>query len=195
MRPSGSRFKAPTSDEAMATFCKGYVPLNMQKNTAWAVKVFSEWRAERNSISSEKLCPANLLDNPDVQELNYWLSCFVTEVRKKDGQPNPPRTIQQILAGLQRRMLEGHPEVLKFMDSQQACFCDLHHTCDTMYRDLHSQGIGTEVRHAHAFLPEDESKLWKVECLVVPHRKAFNVLFFITLVNVSAFAVDKSSAS
>ena len=99
-RPSGTRFKTPTSDDEMATFCKGYVPQNTQKNTAWAVKVFSEWRAERNSISSEKQCPADLLDNPNVQELNYWLSRFVTEVRKRDGQPYPPRTIQQILAGL-----------------------------------------------------------------------------------------------
>ena len=52
------------------------------------------------SISSEKQCPVDLLDNPNVQEINYWLSRFVTVVGKRDGQPYPPRTIQQILGGL-----------------------------------------------------------------------------------------------
>ena len=36
-RASGTRFKAPTADERMATLGKGYVPQNTQKNTTWAV--------------------------------------------------------------------------------------------------------------------------------------------------------------
>jgi len=61
------------------------------------MRVFQEWKAERSK--------GDLLDNPDIQNLNYWLSRFVTEIRKQDGQPYPPRTIHQILAGLQRRLL------------------------------------------------------------------------------------------
>ena len=41
--PSKGRFKAPTSNEEMAVISKGYVPRNTQKNTDWAMRVFTEW--------------------------------------------------------------------------------------------------------------------------------------------------------
>ena len=104
---------------------------------------------ELNSISSEKQCLTDLLDNPNVHELKYWLSRFVTEVRKHDGQPS----IQQTLSGLQRRMLEGQLEAPKFMHFHEDCFGDLHKSCDTVYRDLHNQGTGKEVRRARTFSP------------------------------------------
>ena len=75
------------------------------------MRVFSEWRVQRNGDISNKVqqCPENLLDDPDRKNLNFWLSQFVTEVRKQDGQPYPPRTIHQILSALQRKMIEKHP--------------------------------------------------------------------------------------
>ena len=96
----------------MAVLSKGFVPANTQKNNAWVMRVFMEWRAQRNGGISDKAqeCPENLLDDPDSQKLNFWLSRFVTEVRKQDGQPYPPRTIHQILSALQRKntpMLEN----------------------------------------------------------------------------------------
>ena len=42
---------------------------------------------------------------------------------------------------------------------------DLMHTCDSVYHDLHSQGIGTDVRHIHTFSAEDEEKLWETGVL------------------------------
>ena len=39
------RFKNPTSDEAMKTITKGYVPPNTQKNTSWAMTFFNEFGA------------------------------------------------------------------------------------------------------------------------------------------------------
>ena len=32
---------------------------------------------------------ASDLENPDIQELNYWISCFVAEVRNLKGEPYP----------------------------------------------------------------------------------------------------------
>ena len=54
---------------------------------------------------------------------------------------------------------------MKFLDSKEMAFCDLHHTCDVVYHDLHGQGIGTDVRHAHVFSQEEESKLWETGIL------------------------------
>ena len=78
----------------MKELSKGYVPKNKQK-TAWGVNVFLEWQEERNKKLSvgEHQCPLDLLEHADPTKLNYWLSMFVTEVRKKDGSPYLPRSI------------------------------------------------------------------------------------------------------
>ena len=142
----------------MAVLSKGFTPANTQRNTAWAMRVFQEWKAERSKGDAEK-CPEDLLDNPDIQNLNYWLSRFVTEVRKQDGQPYPPRTIHQILAGLQRYMLEKQPSAPKFLDRTQTAFRELHGTCDSVYRGLHQEGVGTEIHHTSTFTAAAEQAL------------------------------------
>ena len=101
------RFKtAPTEDE-VRSLTKGYV-----NTTSWSVKVFNEWRYVREG---EKKCPENLFQLPTTK---YWLSCFINEVRKVDGKPYPPRTIHQILPGLQQHMLDLNYCSPKFLDCQ-----------------------------------------------------------------------------
>ena len=152
------KFKAPLADDEMATVSKGFVPPNTRKNTTWAVKVFSEWKAERNKNAggSRSLCPDSLLERPDPAQINTWLSRFVTEARKQNGEPYPPRTMHQILAGLQCHMLEITPNAAKFLDTNNTAFRELQGTCDTIYRKLHSQGVGTTVKHTATFTAEEE---------------------------------------
>ena len=38
-----THFATAVSDQEMAVISKGYVSLNTQKNTDWAVKCFQEW--------------------------------------------------------------------------------------------------------------------------------------------------------
>ena len=81
---------------------RGYVPLNTANNTSWVMKVFRDWRAERSTKASpDEECPGELLNNPDVAILNFWLPRFVSEIRRQDGKPYPPRSTHQLLAGLQ----------------------------------------------------------------------------------------------
>ena len=70
----------------MAQICSAYVTLNTEKNTKWSVKVFSEWRSARIKKGCDKDsatgdCPINLLENPVISDLNFWISRFVAEVR------------------------------------------------------------------------------------------------------------------
>ena len=62
-------------------------------------------RQKKNKELAEggEQCPQDLLEHPDPAKLNYWLSRFMTEVRKKDNSPNPPRSLHLILATLQRK--------------------------------------------------------------------------------------------
>ena len=154
------RFQNPTSDEAMKTITKGYVPPNTQKNTSWAMTVFNEWRLARNSKCMTEKCPENLFEEPEIGELNRWVSRFITEVRRKDGKPYPPRSVHQLLAGLQRFMLSKKPDAPKFLDRKDPRFRDIHGTCESIYRQLHQQGVGTEVRHAAIITAEEEEALW-----------------------------------
>ena len=57
-------------------------------------------------------------------------------------------------------MLEGNSNAPKFLDCTDTVFRDFHRSCDNVYRQLHSQGIGTNVRQAHSFTGEEQDMLW-----------------------------------
>ena len=68
-------------------------------------------------------------------ELNEWLSIYVAETRKVNGEPYPPTSIQLLLFGLQRHMRamdnERAPNIFAKTDP---AFQTLHHTMDSVYR-------------------------------------------------------------
>ena len=176
-----SRFKEPTSSTDMHEISKGYVPENTAKSTAWGVKVFQDWRAERNVKDRSENCPPDLLETADPMKLNFWLSRFVTEIRKQNGQPYPPRSIQLILAALQRKMLETSPDAPWFLDQSVTMFREIHRTCNTVYRGLHKAGVGAVVRHTAVFTVEEENKLWENDILSIKSPKALQraVFFYV----------------
>ena len=150
----------------MAEITKGFIPFNTKKSTDWSTCVWHDWLSERNGTNEEK-CPADLLENPKSSELNYWLCRFVAEVRKKDGTAYPPRSIHLILAGIQRTVLEVTPDSPRFFDQSDNTFRELRRSCDTVYRELRSQGIGTEVNHTPIINMNEEQKLWDTGVLSV----------------------------
>ena len=58
-------------------------------------------------------------------------------------------------------MLEKHPLAPKFLDQGNPRFKDIHLACDSTYRELHQQGVGTKIRHAPVISCQDENKLWR----------------------------------
>ena len=121
--------------------------------------LFKEWALKRN-VSAEEQCPVDLVQKPDPKVLKFWLCRFVTEVRKKDGSPYPPCSIHLILAGLQRTVREVSPNAPKFFYQSDSTYRDLRWSCDTIYQELRSQGIGTEINRTPIFTMEEEEKLW-----------------------------------
>ena len=57
-------------------------------------------------------------------------------------------------------MLSIKSDAPKFLDRKDVRFAPIHGTCETIYRELHGKGIGTDVRHAAVITSEDEEKLW-----------------------------------
>ena len=54
-------------------------------------------------------CPSDLLERPSAEKLNYWLSYFVVECRRVDGQPYLSSTLYQLLLRFSRSKSEGCP--------------------------------------------------------------------------------------
>lgn len=90
-----------------------------RKSTAWYTRVWDEWTLERNSLPLERRKADGFTIVPEYDtlytlcdlELCFWLSEFAHEIKQKDGTENPPNTLYQIYAGLQRALREnGLPE-------------------------------------------------------------------------------------
>ena len=159
--PSGSKHFLKMSEKDMASISKRFVPPNTQKNTGWAISCFREWRSVHNAskVEGERLCRNDLLENPEADDLNYGLARFVAELRNQSGEPYSPRSIHQILCGVQRYNLEINPTAPRIMDKDDPRFQVLRSACDNVFRQLRAQGIGTEVRHAPIITAEEEEKL------------------------------------
>ena len=82
---------------------KGFVPENTSKNTNWAVENFNSWCVARNKHyrDSEK-CPTDLLTKTPYnnEQLCFWMSRFLVETRRKNGNKYPPTTLYQLLCGI-----------------------------------------------------------------------------------------------
>ena len=57
-------------------------------------------------------------------------------------------------------MIDKSPSTPKFLDPKNTMYRDFHRSCDTVYRQLHSQGIGTSVSHAKIFSKDEEELFW-----------------------------------
>ena len=125
------RFGSISDDSAIEVMKKGYVPENTKKSTSWAVGVFSEWRAARNSTSSEKVCPANLVEEAKIDELNYWLPRFINEVWRALFYYIGKRFCIRIST-------KQHKEVSNVM---MGCVRDSHSTSSSRTLDFSSIGI------------------------------------------------------
>ena len=153
-----SRFPAPTGSPTMSEIRKGYVPQNTDKATTWAMRVFKAWRIERNKVDTDK-CPDNLLESPDIHNLNHWLSRFVVECRWEDGKPYPPSSI---LAGLYcySRNCCNAGSCPNFMNRKDPNFHELTGAFQVRFRELGEKCIGAQVNHAPVVTPEEEDMLW-----------------------------------
>lgn len=90
------------------------VPKSTRYHTKWAVKMFREWQNSRkikyaseeeagfqvdlDTVESLETCITEM----NARSLNFWLTKFVQEVCKVDGERYPSRSLYSICCGLQR---------------------------------------------------------------------------------------------
>lgn len=124
-----SRFRQPKTEDEEKKCLDAAVPSSTKYATKWAVTVFNEWKVSRREkevklrSSSEK--PLQNLDTElkemNAESLNYWLTKFVEEVSKKDGEAYPARSLYLIVCGLNRYLLNTKPqdEIINILDKRE----------------------------------------------------------------------------
>ena len=157
---TNKRFSKFVDNEELALLSKGMTPANTNKNTKWVLANFEAWRDTRNRLHPTDKVPENLLHCEYPSTLNLHLSRFAIETRKTNGKAYPPKTIHQLLCGLLRPyMREIQPGYPNFLDKNDSRFKKLHGALDSHFHQLHSKGVGRDVKHAIVLTEEDEEKL------------------------------------
>ena len=140
---SSSRFAPLKTDSEVEQAKASAVPLNTRKNTNWAVNIWKDWSQHRcQATSSITEWPVHLFI-AQPQELDHWLSKFVLEAQKANGEPYPPDTLYGVCTGLLRYIRERRPEINIFKDPQYAGF---QRTLDAEMKRLRSMGLGVKKR-------------------------------------------------
>ena len=156
---TSERFAFAT-DEELAKLAEGVVPANTAKITNWALKNFQLWMTNRNISHPNDLIPSDIFQCTDTQTLSKYLSRFVVETRKSNGELYPPATLHQLLCGILRHTRSKNPTCPNFLDKKDSRFRDLHGTLDSYFHKLHSDGVGTQTKHAETISCSEEDKLW-----------------------------------
>lgn len=157
-----------------------FVPKNTVSSTNWAVSTFESWRKSRNSragTSESELVPANCLQSCDRVLLKKWLSIFVAETRKQDGDPYSPGSLYLLMSGILRHMHSLNPACPNILNTEDHQFSRFHHTLDNVLRMLRSDSVGVP-KPAEVFTKEDEETLWMKGILSVDNPKGLHRAVF-----------------
>ena len=87
----------------MEKFDKSWVSDASRRKWAWVLKVFEEWKKQRNEAVLKEDYSGEPVIQEDIDEmfdemLDFTLARFVAEVRKEDGQEYPGKTLYDILS-------------------------------------------------------------------------------------------------
>ena len=178
-----SRFAIMSNLDQLNVSKKALTTKNTEKSTTWALRAFNAWIQERNAVieSESEKCPVDILATSDNKQLCHWLCVFVTKVRKSDGSKYTPRSISQLVSGLQRHInskKEPQEPTICFSDPANGEFRELHNVLERRFRGLHEQGISTATVQARVITVDKENHLWASGVLGSHHPSALlNAIF------------------
>jgi len=99
-------------DEVEQLVRENTVPQDTKKHTAWSNNAYKEWsQARQNEFrdfepENKEFPSVPPITEITVEEINYWLSKFAMEVRKKDGSQYRHEFLYSLFCGLNRLIRE-----------------------------------------------------------------------------------------
>ena len=101
---TNSRFGSPKSTSQVEETRKSGIQVKTRVQNIWASSLWHDWSVHRKSLLPVEEEEQHVLEEDfttmTVPAMNFWLSKFVLEVRRKDEKPYAPDTIYQICCGL-----------------------------------------------------------------------------------------------
>ena len=150
-----------TVDE-LENLMEGECLANMAKNTDWAYNNFESWHTTRNQRFPEARCPDNVFSSKEVA--CEWLCKYITETRKAYETEYTPRSLYLLLSGIQWYVRKVNPKMQFNLFSDQE-YKPLRNLCDSVFKKLHSKGIGASLKTTAVLSSDDEKKLWDTNVL------------------------------
>ena len=188
-KPTSSLRFALASDADAEKAAKGVVPDNTVHSNAWAWRNVEEWARIRNAANPSDAVPEELLSLNDPDVVCKWLCKFVLETRQGSGKPYPPKSLYSILCGLQH-VNHSNGVRFNFLDKEDLRFTELHKTLDTVFSDLHSQGIGASTTSAPVVSVKDEDVLLDEKVMSMDDPASLqNMTFFYVCLHCSLWGV------
>ena len=145
----------------------GFVSFRLTKSTErkkkWALNQFEKWQIARNKLADIPGSPYGHikphLEDMTIEELNFTLCKFISEIKKNNGQDDyPGNTLYEIMMSLQ---LHLHVSGKKYKFLQDERFEMIKNTLDREMRDRAKDGIGNDVKRADVISLEEEEILWE----------------------------------
>ena len=172
------RFASPV--KSLDSYLRGFVPKNTEVSTQWAINNFDQWRVDYNSRHPEYPCPDGILLSDSSSDLSFWLQKYILRTRKKNGEQYPPKTLHLLLCGLNRFMKEKKLDSFNIFDHDNSDFKLLYNTCDSYFRELREEGIGSHSKPTEPISREDEERMWSSSAISVSTPKGLlNAVFFL----------------
>ena len=111
-------YASPKGKAAVQSARDASISTKTKEQTEWAVKVWKEWALARNTrLLSDKKPFSTTFCELTVSEMDFWLSRFILEVRKENGDPYPSNTLYQLICGLQHQLREHGRAGIKLFEN------------------------------------------------------------------------------
>ena len=114
----GSRFRRPKNADEEAAWLRETTPQNTRNSTKWSLKIFEEWQGARsNKVAANEYGKVDEVQDLTVDiaqmsplSLNFWMTKFVGEIGNRSGCRYPPRSLYQIVCGINRHVCNVNAE-------------------------------------------------------------------------------------
>ena len=135
-----SRYAIPITDEEIKRAHEESVPKATRTDTAYYVRLWSDWAENRSKHTKEIVPPFDQLHDKSL--LQCWLTRFVLKVRSKKGTEYTPNTLHHIVCGIMRHLQQNcsRHEIDIFKDPE---FANFHTSLDAEMKRLQTAGVGS----------------------------------------------------
>ncbi len=154
-----SRYKSPLDSAQQELLSRKTFSENTNAKINWAVNLYCDWYFECCKSSN---CDSHIQwSNLEAQEfskanLAYALSCFLSEVQKRDRSEYPGDTLYQLVVCIQF-FLEWSGCHWKLIDGEE--FIPLKFTLDNLMKERAAMGLGKR-KFSSPISVSDENSLW-----------------------------------